>query len=70
MKFVFKAAVIVTLLVAMLSPAGCTALFREDDRYIITAGAALRLLGEADVVFVYLQRDPHVIVEGAVIIAR
>ncbi|MCL0029922.1 rhodanese-like domain-containing protein [Dehalococcoidia bacterium] len=70
MKFVFKAAVIVTLLVAMLSPAGCTALFREDDRYIITAGAALRLLGEADVVFVYLQRDPHVIVKGAVIIAR
>jgi len=70
MKFVFKAAVIVTLLVAMLSPAGCTALFREDDRYIITAEAALRLLGEPDVVLVYLQRDPHEIVEGAVIIAR
>ena len=70
MKFVFNAAVFITLLVAMLLPAGCTALLREDDRYIIGAGAALRLLGEDNVVLVYAQRDPGEIVKGAVIITR
>ncbi|MCL0058768.1 rhodanese-like domain-containing protein [Dehalococcoidia bacterium] len=70
MKFIFNAAVMVTLLGIILLSAGCTAFLREDDKYIISAGAALRLLGEDNVVFVYAQRDPREIVKGAVIIAR
>ena len=70
MKFVFNVAVFAILLGAILLPAGCTALFREDDTYVISAGAALRILGEDNVVFVYAQRDPGEIVKGAVIITR
>jgi thiosulfate/3-mercaptopyruvate sulfurtransferase len=71
MKFTFKATATITLLLmAILVLAGCTALLREDDRYIIGAGEALRLVGKDNVVLVYAQREPHVIVKGAVIITR
>ncbi|MCI2424638.1 sulfurtransferase [Candidatus Acetothermia bacterium] len=71
MKFIFKAVAIITLLLAIMLLAGCfTALLREDDRYIIGAREALRLVGKDNVVLVYVQREPREIVRGAVIISR